>query len=87
MGLVKRLDRVQRRHPAAGFPLAVLYKYFDDQGGYLAALIAYYPFVSLSRCCCCCRARAGVHHADHGRGPRGAVAGRAGRRQRLAVGR
>ncbi|WP_307864728.1 YihY/virulence factor BrkB family protein [Allobranchiibius sp. CTAmp26] len=41
------LDRFQRRHPAAGFPLAVLYKYFDDSGGYLAALIAYYGFVSL----------------------------------------
>jgi membrane protein len=42
-----RLDRFQRRYPAAGFPLAVLYKYFDDSGGYLAALIAYYGFVSL----------------------------------------
>lgn len=41
------LDRFQRRHPAAGFPLAVVYKYADDSGGYLAALIAYYGFVSL----------------------------------------
>ena len=47
MGLAERLDGVQRRRPAVGFPLAVLYKYFDDQGGYLAALIAYYAFVSL----------------------------------------
>ena len=47
MGVAERLDAVQRRHPAAGFPLAVLYKYVDDQGGYLAALIAYYAFVSL----------------------------------------
>jgi membrane protein len=46
-GLAGRLDGFQRRHPAAGFPLAVLYKYFDDSGGYLAALIAYYGFVSL----------------------------------------
>ncbi|MEO8888486.1 MAG: YihY/virulence factor BrkB family protein [Jatrophihabitantaceae bacterium] len=30
-----------------GFPLAVLYKYFEDFGPYLAALIAYYAFVSL----------------------------------------
>lgn len=37
MGISERLDRFQRRHPAAGFPLAVLYKYFDDSGGYLAA--------------------------------------------------
>jgi membrane protein len=29
-----------------GFPLAVIYKYIDDSGGYLAALIAYYGFVS-----------------------------------------
>jgi hypothetical protein len=36
-----------------GFPLAVLYKYIDDSGGYLAALIAYYGFVSArSRSCC-----------------------------------
>lgn len=42
-----RLDRFQRRHPAFGFPIAVAYKYFDDQGGYLAALIAYYGFLSL----------------------------------------
>lgn len=41
------LDRFQQKHPGAGFPLAVLYKYIDDSGGYLAALIAYYAFVSL----------------------------------------
>lgn len=42
-----RLDRFQRAHPAAGYPIAVLYKFFDDTGGYLAALITYYAFVSL----------------------------------------
>ena len=47
MGIADRLDRFQQRHPAAGFPLAVGYKYFDDSGGYLAALITYYAFVSL----------------------------------------
>jgi membrane protein len=47
MGISERLDRFQQRHPAAGFPLAVGYKYFDDSGGYLAALIAYYGFLSL----------------------------------------
>jgi len=47
MGISDRLDRFQQRYPAAGFPLAVGYKYFDDSGGYLAALIAYYAFVSL----------------------------------------
>src|SRR4051794_883160 len=39
--------RLQRRHPAAGFPIAVVYKYVDDSGPYLAALITYYAFVSL----------------------------------------
>ena len=47
MDLTTRLDRFQRRHHWAAFPLAVAYKYFDDLGGYLAALITYYAFVSL----------------------------------------
>jgi membrane protein len=47
VSLVSRLDGYQRRHPGAGFPLAVVYKYFDDGGGYLAALITYYGFLSL----------------------------------------
>ena len=46
-GLAARLDTFQRRHPAAAFPLAVAYKYFDDFGPYLAALLTYYAFVSL----------------------------------------
>jgi membrane protein len=45
--MTDRLDAYQRRHPWLGFPLAVVYKYVDDQGGYLAALIAYYGFLSL----------------------------------------
>ena len=47
MRITARLDEVQRRHPMFGFPLAVIYKYVDDQGSYLAALITYYAFVSL----------------------------------------
>lgn len=47
MSAAGRLDRMQRKHPVLGFPLAVIYKFVDDQGGYLAALIAYYAFVSL----------------------------------------
>jgi len=43
----RRLDRFQRTHRAAGFPLAVVYKYFDDFGSYVAALLTYYGFVSL----------------------------------------
>jgi len=45
--ITERLDRFQRKHPWAGFPLAVVYKYFDDFGAYLAALLTYYGFVSL----------------------------------------
>jgi membrane protein len=45
--IAERADRFQRKHPWAGFPLAVAYKYFDDFGTYLAALITYYGFVSL----------------------------------------
>ena len=45
--MVSWLDRLQRRSRAAGFAIAVVYKYVDDQGGYLAALITYYAFVSL----------------------------------------
>lgn len=47
MSLVERLDRFQRAHPRAGLPLAVVYKFIDDQGSYLAALITYYGFVSI----------------------------------------
>jgi YihY family inner membrane protein len=44
--VTQRLDALQRRYHVLGFPLAVLYKFFDDQGNYLAALIAYYGFLS-----------------------------------------
>jgi YihY family inner membrane protein len=47
MGLSDRLDAFQQRHRGAAFPLAVVYKYFDDFGPYLAALLTYYAFVSL----------------------------------------
>lgn len=42
-----RLDRLQRNHPALGFPVAVIKKYSDDKGGYQAALLTYYGFLSL----------------------------------------
>lgn len=47
MGVGARLDNFQRRHSWLGFPLAVVYKFVDDQGGHLAALITYYGFVAL----------------------------------------
>ena len=41
------LDRYQRKHKWLGLPLAVVYKFADDQGAYLASLITYYGFLSL----------------------------------------
>jgi membrane protein len=41
------VDRGQRRFPPVGVPLAVIYKYFDDQGNYLAAIITYYAFIAI----------------------------------------
>ena len=47
MTFVERLDRYQRNHRRAGVPIAVIYKFVDDQGTYLAAIITYYGIVSL----------------------------------------
>jgi YihY family inner membrane protein len=47
MRWTQRVDRFQRRHPAAGFPIAVIYKFMDDDGHFLAALVTYYGFLSL----------------------------------------
>lgn len=41
------VDAFQRRHPVVSFPLAVVYKYFDDQGAYLAAILTYYSFIAI----------------------------------------
>lgn len=40
-------DAYQRKNRVVGFPIAVIYKYFDDQGPYLAAIIAYYAFIAI----------------------------------------
>jgi membrane protein len=47
MSISASLDRLQRRRSWLGLPIAVAYKFLDDQGVYLAALIAYYGFLSL----------------------------------------
>ena len=47
MSLTERVDAFQRRHSFAGFPIGVIYKFGEDQGPYLAALITYYGFLSL----------------------------------------
>ncbi|WP_158701968.1 YihY/virulence factor BrkB family protein [Kitasatospora sp. MMS16-BH015] len=46
-GLIGRIDDYQRRHRPLGLAVAVAHKFLDDQGGYLAALITYYGFLSL----------------------------------------
>ena len=45
--LLRRADSSQRRRPWLAFPLAVLKKYGDDGAGNLAALMAYYAFLSV----------------------------------------
>ncbi len=44
---MERLDDFQRTHKVVGFPLAVVYKFFDDQGPYLAAILTYYAFIAI----------------------------------------
>lgn len=44
---IGRFDAFQRKHAILGFPIAVIYKYFDDQGPYLAAIISYYAFIAI----------------------------------------
>jgi membrane protein len=46
-GRLARLDEWQRRHRVLGVPLAIVYKFFDDQGGYLAAVVTHYAFVAI----------------------------------------
>src|SRR5579875_3399389 len=54
MGRVERLlhslDGFQQRHRVPAVLWAVQKKYSDDRGGHLAALIAYYGFLSLFPC-------------------------------------
>jgi len=44
---VDRVDDFQQRHPVIGVPLAVVYKFLDDQGPYLSAIITYYGFIAI----------------------------------------
>jgi len=45
--VVRSLDRVQQRNRVAGLVVAVVKKFGDDRGPSLAALLAYYGFLSL----------------------------------------
>jgi YihY family inner membrane protein len=44
---VRRADRIQQRHAAIGFPLAVVQKFGNDQASGKAALMAYYGLFGL----------------------------------------
>jgi YihY family inner membrane protein len=44
---LQRFDAFQQAHPWLGFPLAVGRKFSDDRAGSLAAVIAYYAFISV----------------------------------------
>src|SRR5258708_4578914 len=44
---VRRFDRYQQSHRGLALPGAVVKKFGDDQGGSLAALVAYYAFFSI----------------------------------------
>ena len=45
--VVGRVDRFQRRCPPVSVPLSTIYKFGDDQGNYLAAIITYYGFIAI----------------------------------------
>ncbi len=47
MKWLERVDDLQQRRRALGIPIAAVYKFVDDQGIFLAALITYYGFLSL----------------------------------------
>jgi membrane protein len=47
MGVSEGIDSFQRRHRWAAVPVAVGYKFIDDEGVYLAAVLSYYGFVSM----------------------------------------
>ena len=47
VGVVDAVDRTQRRTSVLGVPIAVIYKFYDDQGNYLAATITYYAFIAI----------------------------------------
>jgi YihY family inner membrane protein len=47
MGPVRRFDDYQHDHRSLAVPVAVVKKFGDDQGGNLAALVAYFAFFSL----------------------------------------
>ena len=46
-GRIGPVDRFQRRWPVLGVPIAVIYKYVDDQATYLAVIVTYYALFAI----------------------------------------
>ncbi|MBJ7356325.1 YihY/virulence factor BrkB family protein [Nocardioides sp.] len=47
MGFVDALDRTQRRRSFLGIPIGVFFKFVDDQGPYLAAIVSFYATLAV----------------------------------------
>jgi len=47
VGFVDTLDRAQRKRSFLGFPVATFFKFIDDQGPYLAAIISFYALLAI----------------------------------------
>jgi YihY family inner membrane protein len=47
VGFVDTLDRAQRERSFFGFPVATFFKFIDDQGPYLAAIISFYALLAI----------------------------------------
>ena len=47
VGFVDTLDRAQRKRSFLGFPVATFFKFIDDQGPYLSAIISFYALLAI----------------------------------------
>jgi membrane protein len=47
MGFVDGIDRVQRKRSVLGFPIGTFFKFIDDQGPYLSAIISFYALLAI----------------------------------------
>jgi membrane protein len=47
VGFVDTLDRTQRKRSFLGFPVATFFKFIDDQGPYLSAIISFYALLAI----------------------------------------
>ena len=47
MGFVDTVDRTQRKRSFLGFPVATFFKFIDDQGPYLSAIISFYALIAI----------------------------------------